>query len=102
MFLLIYHNTTFALKFRDWSKTPSERLFPDLPNIYLSRGIKPVSELYGCCTYYAAKLRFSFTEKLYFAYILAYSDDITYFITYSEVATTRETRRELVEGYVTF
>jgi hypothetical protein len=32
-------------------KTPLEHLFPELPNTYLSRNIKSVSELYGQRTY---------------------------------------------------
>jgi hypothetical protein len=38
-----------SIKFRDevCRKTHSEHLFPELPNIYVSRDIKPVSELYG-------------------------------------------------------
>jgi hypothetical protein len=42
-----------CIKFETESvKTPSEHFFPEFPNIYLSRDIKSVSELYGQMLHY--------------------------------------------------
>jgi hypothetical protein len=48
---LIYY-TTFSIKFGDWvCEKPTKYIFPELPNIDLSRDIKSVSEHYGQSSY---------------------------------------------------